>query len=198
MSHTDASEQASRFWLGTQAIIVGLAIKAALEQIHDDVIPGIAGNEAFSPERALVYAVFGVLLARFYGGAFRFAAIEPSVRSTVTVVKNLLGATALFSLFYLMGSSVNNTDEFIVFVFWLHLIDGVWFAATLCHSLKHRLRQKAKVACFFFILSAVTVIFLNLHFSSLTSMLLLMAISIFDLFAFKPLYIDGDPKFIWE
>lgn len=186
-----------RFWLATQAIIVGLAIKAALEQVHENVGPGMLGHEPFSLERTLVYASFAILLVRFYGGALRFGNLDDIPGTTFTEIKNFVGASALFSLFFLMAMSVNDTWEFLRFVFLLHAIDGIWFVATYVHSHVIGAKKRQKVSGFFLILTIVTII-LVLVAPPLVTLWGLIGISLFDFAVFWPFYSRCEARFSWQ
>ena len=190
--------QGERFWIATQAIIVGLAVKAALEHVHRNVADGIAHDLPFSLERALVYTVFGVLLVRFYAGALRFGMIPEHVKSRLATIKNLIGASSLFSLFYLVGSSVDDTALFFFFFLCLHVIDGIWFALTLSHTRRAGLNQKARIAAFFLSLSVATVILLILAPPPVIMLLLLLLISGIDFTSLMAFYFEGEPRFGWE
>jgi hypothetical protein len=191
------SAQPFRFWLATQAIIVGLAIQAALEQVHANVSPGLAGQKLFSLERTLVYASFTILLIRFYGGALRFGNLEEIRQTTFTEVKNFLGASALFSLFFLMAMSVNDTMLFLKFVLLLHLIDSLWFVATYFHSRRIEARQRQRVSGFFLLLTLASIGLIVLA-PALATLWGLVAISALDFLIFWPFYHKCQARFIWE
>ena len=197
LAGADAAPAKFRFWLATQAIIVGLAIQAALEQVHANVGPGLIGHRPFSLERTLVYASFAILLVRFYGGALRFGSLDDIPDSGFTEVKNFLGASALFSLFFLMGMSVNDTWEFLRFVLLLHAIDSIWFVATFAHSRRIGAKKRQKVSGFFLSLTLATIAVI-LAAPTMAALWALMAISLFDFLAFWPFYARCEAKFVWE
>lgn len=193
----DAAAPQFRFWLATQAIIVGLAIKAALEQVHVNLAPGLAGHQPFSIERTLVYTSFAILLIRFYGGALRFGNLEDRPSSAFTEIKNFLGASALFSLFFLMAMSVNDTRQFLQFVLLLHMIDGLWFIATLIHSHSIGARKRRKVSGFFLVLTVITLLIIWAA-PPIVTLGALVGISLLDFLIFWPFYSKCEARFIWE
>lgn len=197
-------------WITAQSIIVGLVVKEALVEIYKNVgyrvrneesLLGLVGS--FSLSQSLLYLSFFSLLIRFYLGAFRFSQIsEEGGNKRFVSIKNFIGSCTLFTFFFFMASSLDDTRSFVRCVLGLHLVDGLWFFATYIQSNKHNLQDKKKVSAFFLKLTLATIVVLLLimcfEFNPFFSILFLIGISIFDLIALWDFYFASTPKFIWE
>jgi len=191
-------------WVTAQAVIVGLVIKEALVQIYDNIEPSVSVANGFFDisdldlSSTFLYFVFFLMLARFYMGAYRFGQIDESDRSFVSSIINFLGGCILFTFFFFMASSLGHPHSFIKYVFWLHLVDLVWFSVTILLCLKKGWKKKIKIASTFLLLTFSTIGALLFCSNVLNILIFLFIISIIDLLVLLPFYTEGDVRFWWE
>ncbi len=120
-------------------ILLAIILRASLEAV---VPPLISGRnlrklfEAWPPaEETLLrlgqFFVFLILLARFYGGAYRFNEAQHPGSTVSALLLNVGGTFGLFSLFYVVAVNVWTADLFYALVLLLHIFDAVWFLGAL-------------------------------------------------------------------
>lgn len=121
------------------ALLLAIILRVLLESFFIPLTSGRTLREFFatgSPAtetwlRTWQFGIFLVLLARFYGGAFRFNAEQPPGATMVDAALNLVGTFALFSLLYVTALNIWTLDLFYVFVVVMHVFDFVWFFIVL-------------------------------------------------------------------
>jgi hypothetical protein len=121
------------------ALLLTIILRVSLESFFIPLTSGRTLREFFGAGapatetwlRTWQFAIFLVLLARFYGGAFRFNAEQPPEARIADAILNLAGTFALFSLFYVVALNIWTLDLFYVFVFAMHVFDFVWFFIVL-------------------------------------------------------------------
>lgn len=118
-------------------LLLAIILRAALEGFIAALTAGRTLRQIFGPPgtetwlRTWQFIVFLILLARFYGGAYRFNQEQPPSLTTPMVLLNLVGTFLLFCLFYVIAADVQTLDLFYVFIFAMHVFDFVWFFLVL-------------------------------------------------------------------
>lgn len=127
-------------------VMLGILLVIILRGVLASFFPPLLGDsslkqllQSWPPEnitwiRAGQFIVFLVLLARFYGGAYRFNqehAHDPQNNSIFGTILNVVGTFGLFSLFYVAGVNVWQIDKFYLIVLLVHIFDLLWFIVFL-------------------------------------------------------------------
>lgn len=122
-------------------ILLVIILRAALEGFFPPLFGGRNIRElisAWPPSgvtnlRVGQFVVFLLLLARFYGGAYRFNQEQPKQlpRNTLLDIINLVFTFVLFCCFYVTATNVWSIDLFYALILVIHIIDSFWFMLVL-------------------------------------------------------------------
>ena len=129
-------------WTVVMAIFLVIIMRAALENFFPPLLLNRGLHElwkAWPPEGRTILrtgqlVVFFILLARFYGGAYRYNNEHrqgPHVSTVTGKIINLVGTFLLFLLFYITATNVWTLDLFYVLILLIHLLDSAWFGYSI-------------------------------------------------------------------
>lgn len=126
-------------WTVILAVLLVIILRAALESFFSPLIGGRTLRqlyEAWPPSdktwlRVGQLVVFLMLLARFYGGAYRYNQEQPPTMTMGMTIFNLFGTFGLFSLFYVISVNLWTTDLFYALILGAHIFDAIWFGVIL-------------------------------------------------------------------
>jgi len=209
------NEKMTRLFLYVLAILLALTLNAAFDTFMGPIAkyndfsqlwPSIGETKAKSAILLVQAAVFLLLVARFYPGAYCYYAVGPKKIGAKEIFVNMLGTVLLFGGFYASALTLRSTKLFYYVIMAFHALDFFWFwFANFLLGMEQRVRRVTNVWQFIDLVTIASILICRFvlplptegpyYWFQWASLVVLILISLADFYMLWPFY-KSEPE--WE